>query len=164
MLEYEKVELGFLKTAPIKIELTTRLNVSAEALFEIFEGPDSWGWASIKEVVWETPKPYGAGTTRTIDVEGQGKIQEHFFLWEQGKHMAFRFEKGEMKAVSVLVEDYSVKPISEDECEFTWTIGMKLRGILRLLTPILAGVMRKQFAAMQGKLVEYVDARQVAAN
>lgn len=158
MLDYKKVEPTFLESAPIKIELKTQLDISADDLFKMFEDPDSWGWASIKSVVWETPKPYGKGTTRTVDIDGQGKVQEHFFLYEPGKHMAFRFEQGEMKVVNALVEDYAVKSTGENTCELTWSIGMELRGLFRILTPILRGVMTKQFGAMLKQLTENVKA------
>jgi len=157
VLEYKKVEHEYLKSAPIKIELKTQLKKSASDLFEMFEDSDSWGWASIKSVVWETPKPYGKGTTRTVDIEGQGKVQEYFFLYEAGQHMAFRFEQGEMKAVGALVEDYRVQPTGENTCELTWTIGMELRGILKLLTPLLRGIMTRQFRKMLDQLTENVN-------
>lgn len=157
MLDYKKVGLEFLNDAPIRIELNTRLDISADDLFKMFEDSDGWGWASIKSVDWETPKPFGEGTTRTVDIDGQGKVQERFFLYEPGQHMAFRFEQGEMKAVSALVEDYAVKSTGENTCELTWIVGMELRGLLKILTPILRGVMTKQFGGMLDKLTESVN-------
>jgi len=53
MIEYEKVELDFLDSAPIKILLTANLNVTPPALFTLFEDPNAWQWATIKSVVWE---------------------------------------------------------------------------------------------------------------
>ncbi len=159
MLEYEKVSLAFLDTAPIKIELSRTLRISAEALFEMFEDPDAWGWATITKVEWESPKPYGVGTTRSVTIDGQGVVQEYFLAWTPSEHMAFRFEQGEMKAVSVLVEDYRVRSISATECELSWTIGMQLRGALKLLTPILGIVMRRQFGGMLAELGRRIDAK-----
>ena len=157
MLDYKKVELAFLESAPIKIVLKTQIDISAGDLFKMFEDSDSWGWASIKSVDWETPKPYGKGTTRTVDIDGQGKVQEHFFLYEPGKHMAFRFEQGEMKVVNALVEDYAVKSTGENTCELTWSIGMELRGLFKILTPILKGVMTKQFGGMLDQLTKNIN-------
>ena len=61
MLDYKKVQLEFLNEAPIRIKLKTQLAISADDLFDMFEDPNGWGWASIKSVVWDTPKPFGAG-------------------------------------------------------------------------------------------------------
>lgn len=157
MLEYKKAGLDFLNTAPIKFELKTRLALSPNDLFNMFEDENSWGWASIESVEWEAPKPYGEGTTRTIEIEGQGKVQEFFFLFEHGKRMAFRFEKGEMKLVDAFVEDYSVAAISDNESELTWTVAVELRGMLKLLTPIVKIVMKKQFSAMLDRLTAIVN-------
>jgi hypothetical protein len=157
MIEYNKVEMDFLDSAPIKISLTADLNITPEALFKQFEDADFWGWATIKSVVWETAAPYGRGTTRTVDVTGQGKIQEYFLLWEQNQRMAFRFEKGEMKLVSALVEDYQVETLPDGNSRLTWNVAMQLRGVAKILSPLLAGVMKRQFAGMLAKLVTQVN-------
>ena len=71
--------------------------------------------------------------------------------------MAFRFEQGEMKVIGALVEDYLVKSTGQKSCELNWTIGMELRGLLKIMTPILRGVMNKQFGGMLDKLTESVN-------
>lgn len=157
MIEYDKVELEFLDSAPIRISLTADLNITPNALFKQFEDSNSWGWATIKSVIWETESPYGRGTTRTVDVAGQGKIQEYFLLWEQDQRMAFRFEKGEMKLVSALLEDYQVKPLPDGRSCLTWNVAIQLRGFAKLLSPLLSGVMKRQFAGMLAKLVTQVN-------
>lgn len=159
MIDYEKVAMDFLDSAPIKISLTADLDITPAALFALFEDSDSWEWATIKSVVWETEKPYGLGTTRTVDIAGQGKVQEYFLLWEQDQRMSFRFEKGEMKLVSALVEDYQVEALADGRSRLTWNIAMQLRGFIRILTPLLAGVMKKQFAGMLDNLVATVNGK-----
>ena len=157
MVEYEKVELDFLDSAPIKISLSAELDMTPSALFKLFEDPNAWEWATIKSVVWENEQPYGRGTTRTVDIAGQGKVQEYFLIWEQDQRMSFRFEQGEMKLVSALVEDYQVEALTDGRCRLTWNIAMQLRGFMRILTPLLSGVMKKQFGGMLDSLVASVD-------
>jgi hypothetical protein len=50
MIEYEKVELDFLDSAPIKISLTADLNIAPPALFKLFEDPNAWEWAAITKI------------------------------------------------------------------------------------------------------------------
>ena len=157
MIEYVKVGLDFLDSAPIKISLTADLDIAPAALFALFEDSDSWAWATIKSVVWETEKPYGLGTTRTVDIAGQGKVQEYFLLWEQDQRMSFRFEKGEMKLVSALVEDYQVERLADGRSRLTWNVAMQLKGFISILTPILSSLMKKQFAGMLDNLVATVN-------
>jgi hypothetical protein len=159
MVEYEKVELDFLDSAPIRISLAAELNITPEALFKLFEDPHSWEWATIKSVTWETEPPYGRGTTRTVDVAGQGKVQEYFLLWEQDKRMSFRFDKGEMKLVSALVEDYSVEALPDGRSRLTWNVAMQLRGFVRILSPLLSGLMTRRFAGLLDSLVVQVNGR-----
>ncbi|MCZ6502482.1 MAG: SRPBCC family protein [Gammaproteobacteria bacterium] len=156
MIEYEKVDLDFLNSAPIKIVLTATFDISPATLFSCFEDPNSWGWATIEAVTWETPPPFGTGTTRTIELSGQRKVQEYFLLWEQDRRMAFRFERGDMREVSAFVEDYTVEEIGEGQCRLTWTIVMKLRGFAKLLSPLIGLVMKRTFSKMRDDLVTYV--------
>jgi len=155
MIEYKKVGLDFATTAPITLECQAELPVSAEELFRCFQRSDTWGWASIKSVEWETPTPYGEGTTRTIETLDQGKVQEYFFLWDDPKRMAFRFERGEMKLVNAFAENYRVEDLGES-CRLTWYIGIELRGFFKVLSPILKMVMQRQFASMLDGLVAYL--------
>jgi hypothetical protein len=150
--EYAKVDLGFLESAPIRIELTTTLPVSAAALFRCFEDPDGWHWAGIDKVHWETPKPYGQGTTRTIDIASQGMVQEFFLRWEQDHRFTFRFERGEVPLFSAFMEDYLVDDRGGEQCQFTWTIALGLRGIGRFFTPIARFIVKRQFTNMLAAL------------
>lgn len=75
-------------------------------------------WLPITKVTWTSPKPFGAGTTRTVEV-GDQKIEETFFAWDEGKRMAFRFERSTLP-VSAAVEDYRVVPV-EGGCELRWS-------------------------------------------
>ena len=155
MLEYEKVDLAFLDTAPIRLVMMAEFEVPPEQLFEWFERTDTWGWATIERVTWETEPPHHVGTTRTVHVASQGDVLEYFLLWDQGRRMAFRFERGEMATVSALVEDYLVEPLDGDRCRLNWTVGMQLRGLWRVATPLLRGVMRRQFQGMLDDFVRF---------
>ena len=52
-------------------------------------------WLPITKVTWTSPKPFGPGTTRTVEV-GPQVIEETFFAWEEGTRMAFRFERSSL--------------------------------------------------------------------
>jgi len=75
-------------------------------------------WLPITKVTWTSPKPFGPGTTRTVEV-GPQVIEETFFAWEEGTRMAFRFERSSLP-VSAAVEDYRVVPV-EGGCEMRWS-------------------------------------------
>lgn len=75
-------------------------------------------WLPITKVTWTSPKPWGPGTTRTVEIGAQ-KVEETFFAWEEGRRMAFRFERSTLP-VSAAVEDYRVVPV-EGGCEMRWS-------------------------------------------
>lgn len=75
-------------------------------------------WLPITKVIWTSPKPWGPGITRTVEI-GDQKVEETFFAWEEGRRMAFRFERSTLP-VSAAVEDYRVVPV-EGGCEMRWS-------------------------------------------
>lgn len=84
----------------------------------LLDGPAWTEWLPITAVTWTSPKPFGPGTTRTVEV-GEQKIEETFFAWDEGKRMAFRFERSSLP-VSAAVEDYRIVPV-EGGCELHWS-------------------------------------------
>lgn len=84
----------------------------------LLDGPAWTEWLPITKVTWTSPKPFGPGTTRTVEV-GDQIIEETFFAWDEGKRMAFRFERSTLP-VSAAVEDYRVMPV-EGGCELRWS-------------------------------------------
>lgn len=115
------VDPTFLDTAPIRDHLVQTLPVSAAAAFRCFEDGDAWGeWIpAIESVTWTSPKPYGVGTTRTVSLT-KGGIDEEFFIWEEGKRMAFFFVGADLPLIKAFAEDYVLTPRGDDQCELRW--------------------------------------------
>jgi hypothetical protein len=84
----------------------------------LLDGPAWTEWLAITGVTWTSPKPFGPGTTRTVEI-GDHKVEETFFAWDEGTRMAFRFERSTLP-VSAAVEDYRVVPV-EGGCELHWS-------------------------------------------
>ncbi len=96
-----------------------RFGVRASAVWAALLDPQAWTeWLPITKVTWTSPKPFGVGTTRTVEV-GPQVIEETFFAWDEGSRMAFRFERSTLP-ISAAVEDYRVIPTAEG-CELRWT-------------------------------------------
>jgi uncharacterized protein YndB with AHSA1/START domain len=62
------VGLDFIDGAAYRFENVVELEVSPEAVFNIFADGESWPrwFHDIKRVVWTSPEPKGVGTTRTV--------------------------------------------------------------------------------------------------
>jgi hypothetical protein len=148
MHEYSKVSVDYLESAPQKLVFEMDLPVTPAALFSIFERSDTWQWAGIEDVIWDREPPFNAETKRTIVQPSGNRLDEQFLVWEQDYRMVFRIDRGDVDMLSALIEDYTVVPVGENGCRFTWTIGYELRGWRQVLAPLLSIIVRLMFKNM----------------
>ena len=127
------IDADFFESAPVRYVRRTRVEISAERLFEVFEDPDSWPqWAmGIGEVEWTSPKPYHPGTTRTVRFWGGMSVYEDFFVFDSPNEMAFRFYGISEKIWSAFGERYRVTALGPDACELEWTVAFEPAGFLK---------------------------------
>ena len=98
--------------------LTYDLNVPARAVWAAMVDGPAWSeWLPISRVTWTSPQPFGIGTTRTVEIDRM-EVQETFFAWDEGRRMAFRFDRSSFP-VRAAVEDYRVIDRGE-YCTFEW--------------------------------------------
>lgn len=140
--EYRKVDLSYIKTARNKLVFEQKVQGNQEKVFAFLERSGPWEWAGIINMEW-SERPYNSNSTRTA-VLPAGRVDEQFLLWEQNKRYLFRIERSPIKVLDVLIEDWEVNYISEEESILTWTLYYEFRGWLKYLTPLLKGVVRKQ--------------------
>ena len=137
MIECRTFDVGFFDRAPEKFVYERVLDTTPEALFEVFEDPDSWPvWGTgIAKVDWTSPKPFQVGTTRTVWI-GEQAVEEVFFAWEDNKRMAFRFDKTTLP-LKACVEDYQLVN-TPGGCRLDWRFRAKAPFILG---PLVSGQM-----------------------
>ncbi len=152
MHEYRKVSLDYLNEAPHTMQFIIELPVSCEQLFAIFERRDTWQWAGIADVIWDSEPPYDANTKRTIVQPGGAKLDEQFLFWEQNHRMAFRIERGDFSLLGALLEDYLVESAGDGTCRFTWTIAYEFRGWRSALSPLFKMILNRLFSNMTKEL------------
>jgi carbon monoxide dehydrogenase subunit G len=126
----ERVDLGFVDTAPFRFVSTVDLAVTPEQLFEVLADETSWPqWASvITDVTWTSAPPRGVGTTRTVTMRGGITGAEEFLAWEPHRRMAFRFNEASTAAIAAFAEDYRVVTTPRG-CHLTWVMAMAPRGL-----------------------------------
>jgi carbon monoxide dehydrogenase subunit G len=157
----ERVELGFIDSAPFRFVSTVDLAITSEQLFEVLADAESWPhWATvITKVVWTSPEPRGIGTTRTVSMRGNIVGDEEFIAWEPHCHMAFRFNQSTSDAISAFAEDYRVVQTA-DGCHLTWVMAMKPSGLAgKLGMTVGQPVMGWLFQRFLHNLRRYTDAR-----
>jgi hypothetical protein len=156
----QEVNIDFLNTASEKVVNVVEIKASPEAIFEIFEDAHAWTewFQGITGVEWTSPKPFGVGTTRTVDL-GAMKVWEHFFIWEQNKRFSFYFTQTKLPFVKALVEDYQLEAIDENTTRFTYTVAYDPSLLLRLSGPVGKAALRKTFGRAAKSLVSYMEKR-----
>jgi hypothetical protein len=97
----------------------------AAAVWEELVGEKPLHWCRGLDISWTSPRPFGVGTTREAKVLGGVlKVQEHFFLWEEGRRYAFHVTQANAPLFQSLAEDYAIEPRGPEQCAFTWTIAL----------------------------------------
>lgn len=126
----ERVDLGFIETAPFRFVSTVDLTITPEQLFEVLSDAESWPhWATvITEVTWTSPEPRAVGTTRTVKMRGGIVGDEEFLAWNPYSHMAFRFNEASTGSIAAFAEDYRVVQTPQG-CHLTWVMAMKPNGV-----------------------------------
>ena len=140
---YEVVDHTFLDRAPVRVHAVIAIDCTPDELFRAFEREDAWRATLGLGVKWTSPKPYGVGTTRTITTPNGQDLDEVFVTWEDGKQMAFYIEGGSTGMFDAFFEDYAVKPLGEGRCMLTWRVGIRMRGISRLIGPLVGFVLKR---------------------
>lgn len=154
----QRVDMRFFDTAPVRFTNSIEINSTPEKIFAAFEDAESWPvWApAIKKVTWTSPKPFGLGTTRTVDMQGGIAGYEEFIAWEPGKRMAFRFNEATMPGMDAFGEDYIVETTANG-CRVTWTVAMAPTGISRVVIPVFKPVMKLVFGKFLKNLKKYAE-------
>jgi hypothetical protein len=136
--------LGDIHNAPVLILNTIDIDCTAEHLFAIFEDESSWTiWgSSLEKVIWTSPKPFGVGTTRTVEMAGGITGVEEFVAWKDNKQMAFCFTESSMPNMDAFGEDYRLEDIGENKVRLYWTASFWPSNTVatfffKLLTPVM---------------------------
>jgi uncharacterized protein YndB with AHSA1/START domain len=158
MYPCERVDLGFVESAPVHFTNSVELAISPEQLFEVLEDARAWPrWAGvITRVTWTSPPPRGAGTTRTVEMKGGLVGDEEFLLWEPPRRMAFRFNACSTRAVAAFAEQYDVVRTPEG-CRLTWTLAQRAAGPARLGLVLGRPLLDATFRRYLRRLRRYTD-------
>lgn len=157
--ECRKIDLDFFTTAKIRIESEVILSCSPETLFRCFEDADSWAvWVDvIEEAEWTSPKPFKAGTTRTVKMPGRMIAYEEFLAWDAPRHMAFRFNQFNRSFLRAFGEDYKVTDLGDNRCRLVWTVGIEPGGLAGLIAPLVKPFLAANLKGITKSLAEYIE-------
>lgn len=163
MKDLKTVDLSFLDSASIKMQMTASINAPLEFAFKVFEDGDAWVecFDAITRVHWTSEPPDKAGATRTIDLKLPAQslltIDEEFIEWEQNKRFSFYFKSSNRRVFSAIIEDYKFSEGKDNTTEIVWDLGCEGAGIYRFLFKLISGSIRKDNQTALNKFKDYIE-------
>lgn len=127
----DPVEETFFDTAPLQFRDSFGIALPAERVWADLTCENPMPWCLILQRIERTsPRPFGAGTTRTARTFG-GLIvlRERFFRWEEGRRYSFFVEVASIPGFRRHAEDFLVEPTSASSCRFSWTVAIEPRSV-----------------------------------
>ena len=61
----------------------------ADAVWAELTRDGTLDWCRGLKITWLSPRPFGVGTKRQARLLGVLRVQEEYFIWEEGRRMAF---------------------------------------------------------------------------
>lgn len=128
----------FFASAPFVVRDTFAIARPAAHVWNDLTADSPLSWCRlITRIDWTSPRPFGVGTTRTARaMAGANVLEERFFVWEDGRRMAFYAERASLPLFRRFAEDYVVEPVSDAACRFTWTIAAEPKMPAPLANPV----------------------------
>jgi hypothetical protein len=142
----EPVHEDFLSSAPVRLSQTFAIARPAAEVWGELVSDGALGWCRALSIRWTSPRPFGVGTTREAKVLGGAmKVQEHYFLWDEGRRHAFYVTEANVPTFKSVAEDYVVEPDGPERCRFTWTVALAPTPIGRLGGPMTGRIFKSLF-------------------
>jgi uncharacterized protein YndB with AHSA1/START domain len=151
---HERPPLTMIAAMPTHIS-TFHLDASPERVFDfIADARNETDWSKdIKTISKRGDGPVGEGTVFDADYRGFGRLEMALRDYRRPEHLAFLAEGPRIWMHFIL----DVAP-EGDGSSVTMSVDMRLRGALRLLTPLLALGIPREMAKRPGQLGAALDA------
>jgi hypothetical protein len=137
----------FLASAPTRFAESFDVALPAATVWEELTRDGTLDWCRGLEVTWLSPRPFGVGTKRQAKLFGLLlRVQEEYFIWEEGRRMAFFVTAARPPAYRRSAEDYTVEPVGAGRSRFTWTLAFDLTLLGKVQAPVTPLIVGRMFA------------------
>jgi hypothetical protein len=140
------VDETFLASAPSRFVETIEVALPADTVWGELTRDGTLDWCRGLNITWLSLRPFGVGTKRQARLLGVLRVQEEYFVWEEGRRMAFYVTAVRPPVYRRSAEDYLVEAVGVDRCRFTWTLAFDLTLLGKLNSPLSAPIIRRMFA------------------
>ncbi|MFH8370508.1 SRPBCC family protein [Streptomyces sp. NPDC018031] len=123
----EEVDDSFFDKAPLRHARSVDIPFPVEETWAALTGDEVSSWTKgMNKLTWTSPRPFGVGTTREIDMSGNFLLRERFYRWEEGRRKTFTGVEATRPIFRHLIEDYVVEPTPQGS-RFSWRFAAELR-------------------------------------
>lgn len=141
------VDESFFATAPVRTSDVFEIPRPASEVWAALTSDDALSWCRALNVTWTSPRPFSVGTKRRVKILGGIlAVDEHYFIWEEGRRHAFYVESCNLPMFKRLAEDYLVEPDGPDACRFTWNAALEPTTLGKLGGPVNSLLFKSIFA------------------
>lgn len=123
----QPVDEDFFESAPSRVVGKFEIDRPAADVWADLVAEGSLAWCRILgsgAVKWTSSRPFGVGTTRTVKaLKGLNEVDEHYFIWEEGRRKSFYVVRANNPMFKRFAEDYLVEPRGDNACTFTWIVA-----------------------------------------
>ena len=140
------VNEAFLASAPSRFVETIEIALPAETVWAELTRDGTLDWCRGLQITWLSSRPFGVGTKRQAKLLGLLRVDEEYFIWEEGRRMTFFVTAVRPPAYRRSAEDYRVEELGPDRCRFTWTLAFELTLLGKLNSPLTAPIIKRMFA------------------
>lgn len=155
----QPVDARFFEDAPARFTVAVDLDATPAKVFAVLDDEKSWPvWVApgIRKVTWTKPRPHDLGTTRTVEMTGGMAVYETFFVWDEGKELAFHLTGATQEVWSRFAERYVLAAVGEGKTRLTWTLAYEPIGTFRRVHFLVKPLMGFALRAYLKKLARYV--------
>jgi len=153
------VDETFLTAAPTRFVHTMEVELPADVVWTELTRDGTLAWCRGLTIKWLSPRPFGVGTRRQATLFGVLlHVQEEYFVWEEGRRMAFFVTSARPPAYRRSAEDYRVEAVGPTRSQFTWTLAFELTWLGRLNTPLSKLIIRRMFADTERHFAQLASA------
>jgi len=136
----------WLHAAPVRIEASREMTVSASAAFAIVADHERWPeWFSQLKRVEVTGEPTGVGGQRRVTLAGV-VVDEVFIAWETDRVFAFTVTRTSRPMARAMVEAVQVEPLDTDRCRVTYIQAIEPLGWMKPMVPVMRRFMGSMLA------------------
>jgi hypothetical protein len=156
--EMTTADEDFIHQATTRVGLSVDVARPAQVVWDdlTMDNPMSSYCRIISRIDWTSPRPFSAGTTRTVRVLGGLFVfDESYVRWEEGRRKVFVGVRTNLPLLRRFAEDYLVEPTGPATSRFTWTavweptaLGRPLEPVTHALFSSLVPDIRRHFEAL----------------